>query len=941
VETHPLIGLNTLKALILAESDNLQWQLVRQLEELGFGSVIAADDWQGFMKAVVAEKPQLVMLSIRSLRLAGEEATKPLEWTLRALELPTLILVEPGEQATRYSLEAHSEYDHYIDVPTRVSELHAQIASMVSDASLRAPAAKAGGDDYADDPAWGDELAAAIADEMGGMDDFDAFMDFPITDSVPELGESEVDQMGTTRFAPSAPPGDESSNPLRVTAPRAVASDVPFNDSLERPPTSRGHRTMDNPVVPEHMDTSGTGGRPTVENDVSAPGSGFDGRRAVSEPRQQIYRTAERLPLESQQRIPVRRDASVSSDNRVTAPNSSITQDPEVAATRQVDAVSEDAVVLDIAKVTLSGIRAGLISGIRVPKVLFGLVSNRATGRLALTQDALQREVLLYRGAIGRVGSDPSLADVNRLLSTFAWETGSYLFDDEPVDPNAFESFGDPMELIWKGIESRLSVDNVMRPLTPYFRSYPVRTTATRMFERSDLLRPVSAAMERLHGERILEQAIVNTGEPPDRSLRMAYFGWMSGALVFNTVPHPDMVVVEYSTDFHSADAEQIENVRRLTDTMTRKRRGSSPSMNLRSGSSNFGSQPDQHAEAPHIKQAREQLERLLHQLTTKPPLHAMGLRAGCGLSEVTSRYYELARQYHPDRFARGYDERVGELAQKVFIEIRTVYDRAQQDEERGTVHAPTAAQSVRTTGSSPAVSAAHNGSPQGVRKVSDILERVRARHATNSGDSPIVDRIASPPPRPPQQSRPATAAAPSSNAISDFSRSGHGTSSRKIPTLSNATGIHGTVASPETLFRNAKRALVAGATAKALELVEQSMRAGLGSPSVIAHEKYLRYALQELSAEAILLDLERAAGGLEAQLPERAQIYVLMGHVYRTEELVEDAIKYYVKAVADDKLNEEANRWARYLRGRAERQEGGFFNKLLSSRLAISPGKK
>lgn len=146
---------------------------------------------------------------------------------------------------------------------------------------------------------------------------------------------------------------------------------------------------------------------------------------------------------------------------------------------------------------------------------------------------------------------------------------------------------------------------------------------------------------------------------------------------------------------------------------------------------------------------------------------------------------------------------------------------------------------------------------------------------------------------------------------------------------------------SPDTLFRNAKRALVAGATAKALELVEQTMRAGLDTASVVAHEKYLRYALQEVAADAILPDLQRALAGLEGNLPERAQVHVLIGHVYRTEEMIDEAINSYTKAVADDKLNEEANRWARYLRGRAERQEGGFFNRLLTSRLAISPGKK
>ena len=993
-----------MKALLLAEPGTEQRQTVRTLEEIGVGHVVVAAEWSGFLKAVVGTKPELVLMDLAKLSASGPESVRSAEWTLKALEVPAILLVQSGMEGMRYELEASTEFEHYVGFPPGQFELVNAILALVPSATVHMPRIQAEASPAVD---WDDQLAAALSGELDDIGEFDEFLDFPNEDP----GAQAATAASLPRAAALKIDAADAMQRLLVTTQNPVVERDVLAGS-DRVNTRRSYRTSENLAVGAEQTAVPSGGRSgmtltapyeTGGRTVQDLYSGNVGRSIDEErDRQQMYLTSEEIPAVEMERIPVRRDAHPGETEQVgrgpatslaledtqwqsppaaqpptrtpitPAPPQEMYQPQPAAAPREsvtpavttATAQPESRVVT----VTLTGIRAGMITGIRVPKVLFGLVSNRATGRLRLIQDTLQREVILYRGVIGRLASDTMMADEARLLSTFAWESGSYIFDDANVNGADFMSFGDPFELIFRGIESRLSIDNVMRPLMPFFRTYPVRTTAVRLLKSQGPLGAVIETLERLQSGRTLEQAIVGTGVSPDDTLRRAYFGWLTGALVFESQPREELVLVEYTTDFHDADQEQIANVRRLTDTMSRKRRPSSvsgiPVSNPGASSPGISSTGSDDNSSLNTADARthNQLSALLEQLRTEAPVTALGLRPGCGVSAVTARYYELARQYHPDRFARGYSPEVADLAQRLFIEIRNVYDRAQQDEQHGTVSEAPQKPAARPASQAPASNPSTSTAPQGVRRVSDILERVRARHATaptepamsTAGINSSPSAVGAGAPPPVAQPSAAKAAAPAAAPNAGFSRppatattmmnndfAQAGQSNRRVPTVAGLTGVHSTIASPDQLFRNAKRALVAGATAKALELVEATIKAGLQSPSVVAHEQYLRYALQELSANQVLPQLEATAGELVEQKSERAQVYVLMGHVYRTEESMDAALDCYGLAVTDDKLNEEANRWSRYLRNRAERQEGGFFNKLLNSKLSLSSPKK
>jgi hypothetical protein len=653
---------------------------------------------------------------------------------------------------------------------------------------------------------------------------------------------------------------------------------------------------------------------------------------------------------------------------RQTATSTSVAED--TAASASSPGIPTNRIV----QVTLTGIRAGLISGIRVPKVLFGLSTSRATGRLRIVQDTLQREVLLLDGVFGRTSDDPGLADESRLLSTFAWESGSYLFEDAPIPRDGFVPFGEPLEVIFRGVATRLSLDLLMRPLTPFLRKYPVMTTAIQALQQTRGLERVVQTVRLLTGSgQTMERSIMATGESPEDVFRRAYFAWLTGSLVFDEAPAAGAVEVNFTSDFHSSDPEQMASVRKFADTMSRRRRstGSSVVAAAVTGLTPApGPSPSSSQDLASDAAARE-LNGMIRSFSSSTAYVALGLQPGCGLTAITSRYYELVRLYHPDRYARGYNEEVRALAQRVFLEIRSAYERAHHEEE----HGPRPTSGVRPTvppANDPNVSGMgqagaqraptptfnSSSSPPPQRKVSDVLERVRARHAA-SGATTTSPPIPSPVqgggfrPGPSASSPPVSNAtqgggtAPAAAGPNDFA-SAAGTA--RVATLTSrpqapapAPAAAGPVISGEQLFRNAKRALVAGANAKALELLDQARERGISGPITDAHEHYLRYSLQELSAARVLPLLEEIAKSI-GQGVELSQVYVLIGHILRLEEKNERALDFYTKALEADKLNEEATRWARYLRSRPDQKADagqGFLNKILNAKISLAPSKK
>jgi tetratricopeptide (TPR) repeat protein len=972
---------------------------MENLRAWGARELVPADSWGDFMKFAISERPDWCLLSLECLIASGKEALTSTEWTLRALKLGAVISVSPAFATVQYEVEASTEFELFVPEPIDLAVL-APLVAQLTGMTLTPP-----GDSEDAKPAltathatselsWTEELAADLDFELGDDSPLE-FMDFPLTGSSPVVqpsaASSESFVAGAASEAGIEP--DESANVVEMatgSTGRDVSASAMSDMSVTRRMSALNASLLNDASRPYRQQIYRESERLPAPLLDLRPSRNVEGVRqsiaaeaglAPAEPAEQSSEGASVSPghVELAENFGLVEDASDGSVTVSTAPfgfrapsasGAEAQPVPVETAAQELDSPSEAersyvGVPLDVPRthlVTLTGVRGGVLHGVRIPKILFGLYVTQATGRLRIVQDNLQRDFLLYQGFFGRVVSDPTLCDESRLLGTFSWETGTYIFEEEAFDASAFQSFGHPLDILYRGIATRLSVDTVMKPLTPYLRSFPVCTTGARWLEQVPSLERVSSTLNALCGVLPLERAIVSVGDAADDVLRRAYFGWLTGALLFEASPNPERVPVQFTTDFMTEDPDQLANVRRMADTMARKRR---THQSLTSATVVSPGAPGQRPlEAvtidPAVEQAARELNGLLRGFANRPPHAALGLEPGCGLTALSSRYYELVRLYHPDRYAKGYSDDVRALAQRVFLEIRVAHERAQLEEE---ADIRTAGQAVSTPGSgtsSPGFgpTGAHQavaagspspGSTDGpsagmgqTRKVSDVLERVRARHAstmTGTFQTPVIT-----PPSAPSVSKAPTASL-SNNEFGSAPQS-----VRKIATLNSRPTVSTPAVmspyagvAPEQLFRNAKRALVAGANSKALELLDAAKERGISGPSFDAHELYLRYSLQELSAVRVLPLLEELTKSVD-QPAELSQVLVLLGHVLRMEERMEKALDYYSKALDADKLNEEAIRWARHLRSRTEKSAGsgqGFLNKILNGKITLSPTKK
>ena len=988
-----------MKVLVLAFPTTERTQLMENLRAWGARELVPADSWGDFMKLAISERPDWCLLSLECLVASGKEALTSTEWTLRALKLGAVISVSPAFATVQYEVEASTEFELFVPEPIDVAVL-APLVAQLTGMTLTPP-----GDSEDAKPeltatpatselSWTEELAADLDFELGDDSPLE-FMDFPLTGSSPVVQPSAASSESVVAGAPSEA-GFEQGQAARVTGiatestGRDGAASTPLDMSVTRRMSalnaallneaSRSYRQqiyreserLPAPLLDRRPSRSGDGESQSVSEDA---------RMVQADPAERVPEGASASPgnletAESFSQVDGAGEVSGTDANASSGFGSSdssgvdvepytagpAAQEPSAPTGAEHGGVGEARRIPRTHLVTLTGVRGGILQGVKLPKILFGLFTTQATGRLRIVQDNLQRDVLLLNGAIGRIAADPTLCDESRLLGTFSWETGTYIFEEDGFDASTFESFGDPLDVIYRGIATRLSIDNVMKPLTPYLRSFPVCTTAMHWIEAVPSLQRVSATLNALCGVLPLERAIVSIGDAADDVLRRAYFGWLTGSLMFEANPNTERVPVQFTTDFMNEDPDQLANVRRMADTMARKRRvtQSFQSVNVAAPNSPGLLSPEPVVLDPAVEQAARELNGLLRGFANRPPHAALGLEPGCGLTALSSRYYEMVRLYHPDRYAKGYSDDVRALAQRVFLEIRVAHERAQIEEEAGI---RTAGQAVSTPGSgfssaglgpTGVYQAVAPGAPSTVpadgpsagtgqtRKVSDVLERVRARHAssmTGTFNTPVVT-----PPSGPSVSKAQTASVP----INEFGNAPP--SVRKIATLNSRPTVSTPAVmspyagvAPEQLFRNAKRALVAGANSKALELLDAAKERGISGPSFDAHELYLRYSLQELSAVRVLPLLEELTKSVE-QPAELSQVLVLLGHVLRMEERMEKALEYYSKALDADKLNEEAIRWARHLRSRTEKSAGsgqGFLNKILNGKITLSPTKK
>lgn len=584
---------------------------------------------------------------------------------------------------------------------------------------------------------------------------------------------------------------------------------------------------------------------------------------------------------------------------------------------------------------------AGDLSTVHLPRVLYALAIARATGELRVRTASLHRRIVLLQGEPGTVFQVPTADDERKLLSTFQWSAGEYHFDAKDVPEAQFYTFGEPLELISRGIHRHFGLNETATALGAYLKKYPVVTDQMSRFKRVLGLEGFGDVAMSLDGTRTLEERMMTAGMETEAVLRHIFFAWLTGVAIFMDEPCEGPVQVTFEIpSVHDANSSKLERSRSTSSTRS----------GIRTGSYNSPTIVETAARtAPASKETEDQtavfdeLRARWDVLSTGTRHEVFSLSPGCGPEEVNRRFYELVRQYHPDKYARSHNSQIRSLAEKIFVHIRKVHgelmsiERGEEPQPQSAARRTTpsdgnpsaqsgaqrrrarAANTMAASGSSRTTRSRASG-----RKVSDVMERLRSRN--ESGESRVVSGV--------------------HKTISPIGGSGvHNTVGPAV-----GSGIHKTIStggartsvrrlSPEQLHRNARSACEQGNYAKALDLLELSRTRGASGPLSDAYHHFLRYTQKLLSpAEAIDLIDAISEEFAEEQREEYSMALTLAGHACRLEELSDDAYKYYRRAVRAWSANESASRWLRHMKKRIESDDkkgpfsSAFLNKLFTS---------
>jgi hypothetical protein len=606
----------------------------------------------------------------------------------------------------------------------------------------------------------------------------------------------------------------------------------------------------------------------------------------------------------------------------------------------------------DPVEVRLAPMPYGNLNPLTVAEVLYACAVTASTGRLRLIQGGLRREILFLNGMPGRADATSTQDDIGRLLSTFTWKSGEYVFEEEPISKLGFLPYGDVLDLLYLGIQRFMGMNELAVRLSSQMRLFPVYTNLFERMSQAGSLAELRDVLRRLDGQTAFERGLMKLGVDAETALRAVYFGTLTGLVVFREEATEAPLDVALTRSRSGAPTTPISSDVRRTE--------------LRDGERSVAASVAKTAEAsgltPQQQNALELLRGMERRLATLSEAEALGIPEGTSEDDAQTRFQELIRAYHPDRFASLGNAELHRLANTVFIGIRNAYRAYQQGSgaraggaapQRGASSpsgAPGASRVARTatTGPQRAVASSVTGPQRAV--TSSVTGPQRAVTSSVTGPQRAVTG----------------ADAPESGSASKGGDFGPGRVNDALERLRRATGQHAAVAPREfetgkgrpvtapgvrsaaagmtqdQLVRNALRALEGDAVDKAAALVSQCRKKGGGNPLVPIIEAYIAYRQDEISSRKALKVLEEHIEALESDVVI-AQTLTFCGHIQRLEEELDDAQRFYQKAAEKDRSNAEATRWIRYLRSRGEREKssGGFLNKLLNTKITLSGKSK
>lgn len=862
------------------------------LRGVGLNELTTATTWDTLMQSVVGSRPDLVVLTWHVLAAQGEAATKAADWALRPLGIPVLIALGRDESDQRYAIEMSTEFEYFIIEPFELQH----VSDIITDA-------------------LGHTRWQTVTREVSVVEELTF-----------EVQADALDEAFENMFDSAAPPVVEPATDAEpnATTPFAFEDDgLPDEVESERVPdprTAPAASSLEAGYAPEAsgVDRAGTS--------TDSPSQMTDSQPATSTSRPDRPRVAIATPV-------VGAAAPSAPGKPAQAPDAR-----EVRTTERVDVTTTRVLKPDPA--------AGELGVWRVPHVLAVLAEQRSTGTLRLTRERVRREIAIFDGRPGARDARSTMMDRSRLLSTFAWTSGTWVFvPDGGVARTSFIPYAGGFEFIWEGITRNLSMNDAAALLTPHLKSYAVHTDRIALLSSHADLQKVRDLLLGFVGDAPFERQMMQLGVPPDEVLRAAWFGMIIGAVAFfdeATSPpvsaHVEVVRATASASYASIDGD----ISSPGSSSPGTRSGASPAVD------------------PAVAEAIDTLTGTWDELSAKGAFELFGLDAGDDESRLTERYYEMVREYHPDRYARINDPQVRALAEQIFLHIRAQYARARAgetgprravgpgaqarspaDQPRSTAPASDAQQPAAAPSAPSSVASQRAPAPAGAsaarppisdrvqrrtpgtrRPVSQVLADLRRKRA--SGSTPTVG-----------PSTPSTSAPGESGS---FSRESEGPSTNRNRRSTGSRNL-----SPDQLLRNAVKALESGATDKAADHLSLGRTRGGAGPMYDGIEEYVGYVREERTARHVLKRLRDLSQDAERDW-QKSVLLLFLGHVHRLEEDDAAALKAYGKARSLDEANLSAQRWERHVKKRSGKKASGkpqgFLDKLMNTKITLGKPK-
>ncbi len=570
-------------------------------------------------------------------------------------------------------------------------------------------------------------------------------------------------------------------------------------------------------------------------------------------------------------------------------------------------------------QIELPSTDSGEVTPLVFARLMLAIGLARRSGELVLRNGNVERRFVVSSGEVGRLDHPISTADEAKLFSVITWNSGHYEFVSGQVSRPRFYGFGNAASVVLRSVQRHASVNEIAASLVRHFSSYPVAaTTSDSLVVLRESNPEVARFLDSATGAVTLEELLARAAGNVDATMQYAQICWSLGGIVFLPEPASQPVAVL---------------LRRAKPAG-----GFAISDDAGGGIDSLG--PQSSASIGVLNQ----LEELQSRFGKSDPYAAFGLAPGCGLASVERRYYELVREFHPDRFGRSNHASVRAEADALFVRLRDLQgilgglERSRPAPESG----PTAGFSAYGTNPSAPLSPPTATTPRPVvprpadsrtSAAQEALEQARrsAGHAT--AQSGVHPRVGAPPsmgtspvrtgPAPLVSSHPSMARTVATTAVPSAAVS-QAAPRAAAPAVGRVSG--------DQLFRNAQKVLETGAVDKAWDMLVAARQKGAAGPLVEAHESYLLVMRKKLDARTAKKQIEKALDELvEPHL--RSSAAVLLGHLARAEENYTEALSCYRQATDIDGNNQEANRWVRHLRQQLDKAKRpvSFLDRLLT----------